>query len=47
MRREEFRVGFVGVGRMGANMARRLIDEQYQVVAAIDNQRSRMRWRRS
>jgi 3-hydroxyisobutyrate dehydrogenase len=36
MRKEEFRVGFIGVGRMGANMALRLKDEQYEIVAVYD-----------
>src|SRR2546426_9172229 len=30
------RIGFVGVGRMGANMARRLKDVGYPVVAVYD-----------
>jgi 3-hydroxyisobutyrate dehydrogenase len=30
------RIGFVGVGRMGANMARRLADEGYTVAAVYD-----------
>ncbi len=30
------RIGFVGVGRMGANMARRLNDLQYKVTAVFD-----------
>jgi 3-hydroxyisobutyrate dehydrogenase-like beta-hydroxyacid dehydrogenase len=29
-------IGFVGVGRMGANMARRLKDKQYQITAVYD-----------
>lgn len=33
---EQERIGFVGVGRMGANMARRLKDEGYPVVAVYD-----------
>jgi 3-hydroxyisobutyrate dehydrogenase len=33
---EQKRVGFVGVGRMGANMARRLNDVGYPVVAVYD-----------
>jgi 3-hydroxyisobutyrate dehydrogenase len=33
---EQQRVGFVGVGRMGANMARRLKDVGYAVVAVYD-----------
>ena len=32
----EYRVGFVGVGRMGANMARHLNDEGYAVTAVYD-----------
>ncbi|MBX3235612.1 MAG: NAD(P)-dependent oxidoreductase [Nitrospiraceae bacterium] len=32
----EFRIGIVGVGRMGANMARRLKDRGYTVVAVQD-----------
>jgi 3-hydroxyisobutyrate dehydrogenase len=32
----ETRIGFVGVGRMGANMARRLTDEGYRVSAVYD-----------
>lgn len=32
----DYRIGFVGVGRMGANMARRLKDVGYSVVAAYD-----------
>ncbi|HKW86341.1 MAG TPA: NAD(P)-dependent oxidoreductase [Nitrospiraceae bacterium] len=41
--KEDFRVGFVGVGRMGANMARRLKDEEYSVTSVydLDSQRSR------
>lgn len=36
MRQSESRIGFVGVGRMGANMARRLRDQQETVVALYD-----------
>ncbi|MGH7147256.1 MAG: NAD(P)-dependent oxidoreductase [Nitrospiraceae bacterium] len=36
MRQSESRIGFVGVGRMGANMARRLRDQQETVVAVYD-----------
>ncbi|GKS57520.1 3-hydroxyisobutyrate dehydrogenase [Nitrospira sp.] len=36
-----FRIGFVGVGRMGANMARRLKDEGYQLVAVSDMDHTR------
>jgi 3-hydroxyisobutyrate dehydrogenase len=32
-------IGFVGVGRMGANMARRLKDRQFNVTAAYDSNR--------
>ena len=34
--RQSARIGFVGVGRMGANMARRLRDQQETVVAIYD-----------
>ena len=34
------RIGFVGVGRMGANMARHLHDEGYTVSAVYDVQRA-------
>src|SRR6266567_290985 len=34
-------VGFVGVGRMGANMARRLKDRQFQITAVYDIKRAR------
>ncbi|MCA9473637.1 MAG: NAD(P)-dependent oxidoreductase [Nitrospirales bacterium] len=36
MQKHEFRVGFVGVGRMGANMARRLHDHGYKLTAIFD-----------
>jgi len=36
MRQSESKIGFVGVGRMGANMARRLRDQQETVVAVYD-----------
>ncbi|MGH7183138.1 MAG: NAD(P)-dependent oxidoreductase [Nitrospiraceae bacterium] len=36
MRQSESRIGFVGVGRMGANMARRLRDQQETIVALYD-----------
>ncbi len=36
MARSGFRIGIVGVGRMGANMARRLHDLQYPIVALYD-----------
>ncbi len=41
--KDDFRVGFVGVGRMGANMARCLKDHGYTVTAVsdLDSQRSR------
>src|SRR5437588_12369488 len=32
-------VGFVGVGRMGANMARRLKDRKFNVTAVYDSNR--------
>ena len=32
----EARIGFVGVGRMGANMARRLKDQRYRIAAVQD-----------
>jgi 3-hydroxyisobutyrate dehydrogenase len=32
-------IGFVGVGRMGANMARRLMDQGYHVTAVYDSHR--------
>ncbi len=35
---KQIRVGFVGVGRMGANMARRLKDRGYHVTAVFDQQ---------
>lgn len=36
MKKEKYRVGFVGVGRMGANMARRLKEQGYHVKAVYD-----------
>ena len=36
MRQSDSRIGFVGVGRMGANMARRLSDQQETIVAVYD-----------
>jgi 3-hydroxyisobutyrate dehydrogenase len=36
MRQSDLRIGFVGVGRMGANMARRLNDQRETVVAVYD-----------
>ena len=36
MRQSDSRIGFVGVGRMGANMARRLRDQQEAIVAVYD-----------
>ena len=36
MRQSESRIGFVGIGRMGANMARRLRDQQETIVAVYD-----------
>jgi 3-hydroxyisobutyrate dehydrogenase len=32
-------IGFVGVGRMGANMARRLKDKSFHVTAVYDTNR--------
>ncbi len=37
MTKTERRIGFVGVGRMGANIARRLKDEGFQVTAIFDS----------
>ncbi|GJL52870.1 MAG: 6-phosphogluconate dehydrogenase [Nitrospirales bacterium] len=36
MHKTEFRVGFVGIGRMGANMARRLHDHGYRLTKVFD-----------
>jgi 3-hydroxyisobutyrate dehydrogenase len=36
MRQTDSRIGFVGIGRMGANMARRLRDQQETIVAVYD-----------
>ncbi|RPH76304.1 MAG: NAD(P)-dependent oxidoreductase [Nitrospiraceae bacterium] len=36
MRQSDSRIGFVGVGRMGANMARRLKDREETIVAVFD-----------
>ena len=36
MTKSELHIGFVGVGRMGANMARRLKDKQYCITAVYD-----------
>lgn len=36
MKKEKYRVGFVGIGRMGANMARRLKEQGYHVEAVHD-----------
>ena len=42
MKQSDSRIGFVGVGRMGANMARRLQDQQETIVAVYDrDQRQR------
>lgn len=40
MTQSDSRVGFVGVGRMGANMARRLRDQQETIVAVYDTDRT-------
>ena len=37
MRQSDSRIGFVGVGRMGANMARRLRDRRETIVAVYDS----------
>ena len=36
MNKSDYQVGFVGVGRMGANMARRLKDQGYTITAVCD-----------
>jgi 3-hydroxyisobutyrate dehydrogenase len=36
----EFRIGIVGVGRMGANMARRLAEKGFQITAVYDVRRT-------
>ena len=41
MRESNARIGFVGVGRMGANMARRLKDTGFSVVAVYDTDRGK------
>ena len=41
MSQSELRVGVVGVGRMGANMTRRLKDQEYSIVAIYDIDRAR------
>ncbi|MET0515092.1 MAG: NAD(P)-dependent oxidoreductase [Nitrospiraceae bacterium] len=41
MSQSEFRVGVVGVGRMGANMTRRLKDQEYSIVAIYDIDQAR------
>ena len=41
MRQSDSRIGFVGVGRMGANMARRLRDRQETIVALYDRDHAR------
>lgn len=40
MTQPDVRVGFVGVGRMGANMARRLKEKEYQLTAVCDQQQA-------
>ena len=40
MNQSHSRIGFVGVGRMGANMARRLRDQQETIVAVHDRDRA-------
>ena len=34
--KKDFRIGFVGVGRMGANMARNLVDHGFTISAVSD-----------
>lgn len=41
MSQSELRVGVVGVGRMGANMTRRLKDQEYSIVTIYDIDRAR------
>ncbi|MGH7233364.1 MAG: NAD(P)-dependent oxidoreductase [Nitrospiraceae bacterium] len=41
MAKTDFRVGFVGIGRMGANMACRLRDQGYTITAVYDINRRR------
>ena len=36
LQKKQFKIGFVGVGRMGANMARHLKDEGFKVTAVYD-----------
>ena len=40
MRQSDSKIGFVGVGRMGANMARRLKDQGEMIVAVYDQDRA-------
>jgi 3-hydroxyisobutyrate dehydrogenase len=40
MKQSDSRIGFIGVGRMGANMARRLRDQQETIVAVYDKDRA-------
>jgi len=40
MNKEQHRVGFIGLGRMGANMARRLKDQGYPLMAIYDRKPS-------
>ncbi len=37
MTRDDVQIGFVGIGRMGANMARRLKDQGYILSAVCDS----------
>ena len=43
MKKTDFRIGFVGVGRMGANMARRLKDQGYSLTMVHDINASQAR----
>ena len=36
MTNSDYKIGFIGVGRMGSNMARHLHDEGFSVVAVYD-----------
>src|SRR5437899_2680150 len=40
MSQSKAKIGFVGVGRMGANMARRLRDQEETIVALLDRDRA-------
>ncbi|MEO8341877.1 MAG: NAD(P)-binding domain-containing protein, partial [Nitrospirota bacterium] len=40
MKQSDSNIGFVGVGRMGANMARRLKDRGETIIAVYDRDRA-------